>query len=564
MDIKELVKFQLVSHGLHAPAQKGGVLTQFLLMVLVNAMDDIMKTVATIAREVRETFSKYFKRKVQTAVSDMRSSPPLSDDAVTLDKRHGLNTVVMTRMYKSASDNEQQSTSNNQLEHLNEEMNGMVDAVLAQISRLSNVPSFALIEKGQIMITYQEKPVQITRDIYCKIDAINFTQSGNISAVRLTLLSNTVSAADIAAYVKSVYTNYLQELKNSIGDNIYFFDQKSKDAQPPPLPFGGSRNDIIMHKRMMISSAPKQLSFSKMPFYSNKQFSNIFGKEVREIEKRVRFFLDNKDWYDSKGVPYQLGLLLSGIPGAGKTSVIRAIANLTRRHIVNVNFSNITTSTQLKNLFFSDKLQVYSDQTLSNVHSYFIPLDQRLYVLEEIDAIGDIVKQRGTAPKDPSESISDELTLAEILTVLDGTMESPGRIIVMTSNHPELLDQALIRPGRIDVQVTFGNASRELIAEMFEAYFGRRLTEGSIGRLPSDALSPAEVGQVLFRHFNTDHDDDTILEDITRTAQRPKPAPPERPSTTPLPTPAAAAPKPAQEPTAATCKWGEGFSSWSQ
>ena len=101
----------------------------------------------------------------------------------------------------------------------------------------------------------------------------------------------------------------------------------------------------------------------------------------------------------------------------------------------------------------------------SEVQSFFIPIDQRIYVLEEIDAIGNIVKQRQNtnAGNDKPESLNDEVTLAEILTVLDGTMEVPGRIIIMTSNHPETLDRALVRPGRIDVHVHFGFSKCEKI-----------------------------------------------------------------------------------------------------
>lgn len=166
---------------------------------------------------------------------------------------------------------------------------------------------------------------------------------------------------------------------------------------------------------MLINAAPKQLSFTMSPFYSNKQFYNIYGDQVRLIEKRIKFFIENKEWYDSKGIPYQLGILLSGVPGAGKTSLIKAIANYTKRHIINVNFANITTATQLKNLFYYDKLQVYTDNSMANVNAYFIPIDQRVYVLEEIDAVSDIVKQR-TSQDLPKQTVSDELTLMEILT----------------------------------------------------------------------------------------------------------------------------------------------------
>jgi hypothetical protein len=66
--------------------------------------------------------------------------------------------------------------------------------------------------------------------------------------------------------------------------------------------------------------------------------------------------------------------------------------------------------------------QVYSDSTMSTFDVLTIPIENRIFVLEEIDAIGDIVRQR-----DPNravkETVPDELTLAEILTVLDGTLE---------------------------------------------------------------------------------------------------------------------------------------------
>jgi len=549
MDFKEIIKLQVISqmglgglggaggafgrgkanaHGA-AAAGTGALLEmfyQFILFIIISAMDDIIKVIPVLYKEAQSTIREYFKRRVSETLADAQRPKMLTDTSVTLTARHTVSSFRMMRIY----DNKDSSAGNSSAggETTSEETNGMVDAVLAHISKLENVPTFSLIDKGQIMAVYKDKPIQMTREIFCKIDAINFTNMGNVASIKFTLLSNALSASEISVYVKKLYQDYLQEMKNSLGSNIFFFDQKSRESTAPSLPASSNTADIINHKRMIISSAPKQLSFTMTPFYSNKRFSNIFGDEIREIEKRVRFFVEKREWYDSKGIPYQLGLLLSGIPGAGKTSVIRAIANLTKRHIVNVNFANITTATQLKNLFFSDKLQVFSDHTLANSQSYFIPIQQRLYVLEEIDAIGDIVKQRrpsgagagagAGAGGSESTAVNDELTLGEILTVLDGTMEVPGRMIVMTTNHPEVLDDALIRPGRIDVQAAFTYATRELIADMYIAYLEKELSPESIAQLPNAVLSPAEVGQVLFRHFGMPSTEDEIVADLVKTA----------------------------------------------
>jgi SpoVK/Ycf46/Vps4 family AAA+-type ATPase len=515
MDIKEIFKLQMVSQmGHHQSASSNttqkNMLYQILLMSLMSIIDDATKALPRLFNQAKDKIYQYCTTRVQETIEKPKT---LQDLAVTFQTKHFLNTLSMTRTY----------ITDNKSETLSEESNGMIDSVLDQVSKLTNVPTFRLIDKGNTMITYKEKPIQLTKELFFKIDDLNLTPSGNVNYIKFSLQSNTLSAAEITTYVRSLYNNYLQEIKNSLGDNIYFFDQKNKDSLPPQLPPTTDQASINNHRRMMINSAPKQLSFTMSPFYSNKKFSNIYGEEARLIEQRLRFFIENKDWYDAKGIPYQLGILLSGQPGAGKTSIIRAIANLTKRHIVNVNFANITTASQLKNLFYSDKLQVYTDSSMSQTQSYFIPIEKRLYVLEEIDAAGDIVKQRITDPnqnekEETKTTLNDELTLMEILTVIDGTMEVPGRIMIMTTNHPEVLDAALIRPGRIDVQVSFGNAKKELIAEMYQGYMDRPFPANCIDRLPDKVLSPAEIGQVLFRHFEHPENIDEIIRDINTVA----------------------------------------------
>jgi hypothetical protein len=197
-----------------------------------------------------------------------------------------------------------------------------------------------------------------------------------------------------------------------------------------------------------------------------------------------------------------------------------------------VNFANITTATQLKNLFFNEKLTVYSDSTMSTFDVLTIPIENRIFVLEEIDAIGDIVRQRDPN-REVKETVPDELTLAEILTVLDGTLEAPGRIVIMTSNYPDVLDRALVRPGRIDVAVKFGCAARDLIQEMFHSFFNRDFTPEMIPSLPDKKLTAAEVGQILFRHFK-DPDPQLVLEDLIKTAEARVPSPLVTPPTTPV------------------------------
>jgi chaperone BCS1 len=209
----------------------------------------------------------------------------------------------------------------------------------------------------------------------------------------------------------------------------------------------------------------KRTNFLVSRFESGKTFSNIFYPEKEDILKRINFFSENKAWYKKRGIPYTMGFLLYGEPGCGKTSTIKAIANHTQRHIVSVPLNKIKSGKELLNVFYNVKMNCKD-----------IPLNKRLYVLEDIDCadLKDIVKDRGETSKDVAEDISDKdsdkdsgldllsllkvptvegfknknkLTLATLLEVLDGVMEMEGRMLVITTNYPEKLDKALIRPG---------------------------------------------------------------------------------------------------------------------
>jgi SpoVK/Ycf46/Vps4 family AAA+-type ATPase len=102
--------------------------------------------------------------------------------------------------------------------------------------------------------------------------------------------------------------------------------------------------------------------------------------------------------------------------------------------------------------------------------------------------------------------IKDPIDLSFLLNLLDGTLESSGRIMVFTSNFPERFDRALIRPGRIDMIVHFKKCSRTVLKEMIEGFYD--ITDGVSHPLFDDPAmdekwSPAEVNQILFRNFES-------------------------------------------------------------
>jgi len=111
-----------------------------------------------------------------------------------------------------------------------------------------------------------------------------------------------------------------------------------------------------------------------------------------------------------------------------------------------------------------------------------------------------------------SDLKKDKLNLSGLLNVLDGVVDTPERILIMTTNHPEQLDPALIRPGRIDKKILLGYMSPNHVIPMMEHYFQCELTSEQRGRLrvailgsdekglPALNLTPAQIEQLCAEH----------------------------------------------------------------
>ena len=138
-----------------------------------------------------------------------------------------------------------------------------------------------------------------------------------------------------------------------------------------------------------------------------------------------------------------------------------------------------------------------------------------MYVLEEVDCSAHSWISRreevvvvGPAEQAAAAAYPQMLTAAKaqqrkhhlgsLLELLDGLVEMPGRLLVMTTNRPEMLDPALRRPGRIDIDHRFGSLRREDVASLYRLWFGRPLPERVLGGAVSDrAFTQAQLAQLF-------------------------------------------------------------------
>ena len=366
---------------------------------------------------------------------------------------------------------------------------------------------------GTNLIVSQTEPFKMTDDVYGYVN-INKDSEGNeknpvkTEEFQITLYSETLNADELRVVLQGWVKEYESRLNSDNEKHLkYFLYTPTGDATDDYY-------DATSH-------------YSEFKFESGKSFSNVFYPEKEDIVKRLDFFSNNKAWYKKRGIPYTMGFMFYGEPGCGKTSTIKAIANHTQRNIVSIPLNKIKSAKELLNVFYNVRMN-YKD----------IPLHQRLYVLEDIDAAdlknvvgersekenkeGDKDEEKESSKGDNEDSGIDmnllnmlkssaafdkkttRLTLATLLEVLDGVMEMDGRMLIITTNYPEKLDKALIRPGRIDMKVRFGPMTAKNILEMFEHYFEMDVpSEFDTSLLPDLKWTPAEVTQVFLNHMHS-------------------------------------------------------------
>ncbi|SPJ72938.1 related to BCS1 - mitochondrial protein of the AAA family of ATPases [Fusarium torulosum] len=192
-----------------------------------------------------------------------------------------------------------------------------------------------------------------------------------------------------------------------------------------------------------------------------------FDNETKqELLGDIRNYLDPKTQkrYQSRSMPYRRGYLFYGPPGTGKSSLSVAIAGEFGLDLYEVKVPSVATDADLEQMFQE------------------IP-PRCVVLLEDIDAVW---TDRSNSDNGQENNAAPNCTLSGLLNVLDGVGSVEGRIIIMTTNRPEQLDSALVRPGRVDMKVLLGNISQKSAEEMFIRMFAPDL--GCTSHLDMDEM----------------------------------------------------------------------------
>jgi mitochondrial chaperone BCS1 len=214
------------------------------------------------------------------------------------------------------------------------------------------------------------------------------------------------------------------------------------------------------------------------------------------LVKDIEHFYTSEKWFEELGIPHKRGYLFYGPPGNGKTSTIVCLAS---------HFSIP--------VYLIPKL---NDTNIEKMCSLFSELPKRAFVVfEDIDAmlhkgrkkskskIDDLLG--GDEDKDVEKESDEEkkINFSGLLNALDGITTPEGHIIFMTTNHPENLDAALIRPGRIDRKVAFNNPDAFQMGKIYQKFFPQAspkdLEDFTKVMLPQSP-SASELQEFLLKH----------------------------------------------------------------
>jgi len=380
-------------------------------------------------------------------------------------------------------------------------------------SKLNSV--FIVSQKTKFLI---DEPLSIYAYLKESTDTSDEKSTTKTELYEITLYSYKTTASGLLKYIEEMTQQYLAELAESRYGKRYMY---------------------TLTKTNYSSSYDLMQCWRENCFCSSKTFENVFFENKHQVIDKIDFFVNNREWYDKHGIPYTLGIGLYGPPGTGKTSFIKALANYVGdRHLINMPMALIKTKKQLHDLYYESR---YNELNLPNS----VDFAKKIIVIEDIDCAGDIVMERTQRSTDASPStnskdvegvdadyteitlsdklnhIDDELkttirenianesrkllmkmtpnqhedniTLDDILNLWDGIRETPGRILVISSNFYDKLDSAIRRPGRIDITLGMTNASHEIIREMFMHFYGTPIDESLLSKITPGLYSPAEI-----------------------------------------------------------------------
>lgn len=238
--------------------------------------------------------------------------------------------------------------------------------------------------------------------------------------------------------------------------------------------------------------------FELAQYREKRSLDTIFipADQKARIVSDIQQFLDSRNVYRRRGTPYRRGYMLEGPPGTGKSSIILSLAGHFDKPVYIINPSTLTDDNTLQRAFNAVE-------------------GNGILLIEDIDAVS-VTEQRTDKAPPPqpvvvkvgepgAPAVAEEkksgITLSGLLNGIDGVIARDGRLLFITTNHAGNLDEALIRPGRIDLREHLGLMEITEAVSMFECFHpDYDVTDFREWIAPQLPMSPAAMQNILLAY----------------------------------------------------------------
>jgi len=282
-----------------------------------------------------------------------------------------------------------------------------------------NIRTMTFENKGKIVDKYNGSDVTI--NYYTKNDDIDIDKHANC------IFELNVKKADLVNYMEHI-SSYV--LKNSPSFQ-YIID---------------TNIEINNETKNSVVTLVKKINTTKKTFTNNPYSDNVMNNFVKDCEN----FVKDKKFYEERGMNHKRGYLFAGIPGSGKTTLVKIISKMYGCDIYVIAMSSITSNKILADVMSKIDADLTSDR---NLHiCLYEDFDRSIFMDGKSDVSMDV-----------------------FLNIIDGVDTPEGRISIFTANDSKkiLSHDALTRPGRIDKIIEFTHCTKTQISQMYEMFYNK-------------------------------------------------------------------------------------------